>query len=59
MEKGWSEVEPGVQVKLCPGPDGQETFVLCRSQERRQKEPAMVERFTQRIEEDSRGSPGG
>src|SRR5207244_8836643 len=31
-------------------PDGAETFVLCRSVERREKEKAMHERFAQRIE---------
>jgi transposase len=49
-EAGWSEVQPGVEVKLCPGPDGTETFILCRSRDRREKEKAMHERFTQRIE---------
>jgi len=38
-------------VKLCPSPDGDETFVLCRSRDRREKEKAMHERFEQRIEE--------
>jgi hypothetical protein len=39
-----------VEAKLCTGPDGAETFVLCRSVERREKEKAMHERFAQRIE---------
>jgi len=51
LEGGWSEVEPGVDVKACPGPDGTETFVLCRSGDRREKEKAMHERFAARIEE--------
>lgn len=50
LEEGWSEVEPGVEVKLCAGPGGAETFVLCRSGERREKEKAMHERFARRIE---------
>lgn len=50
LEAGWSEVEPGVEVKICPGPDGTEMFVLCRSKDRREKEKAMHERFTERIE---------
>jgi transposase len=49
-ESGWSEVEPGVEVKSCPGPEGVETFVLCRSQDRREKEKAMHERFATRIQ---------
>ncbi len=50
VEGGWAEVEPGVEVKACPGPDGVETFVLCRSGERREKEKAMHERFGSRIQ---------
>jgi len=51
LEQGWSRVESGVEVKLCPGPEGQETFVLCRSGDRREKEKAMHDRFAKRIEE--------
>jgi transposase len=50
LEAGWTEVEPGVEVKSCPGPDGTETFILCRSQERRAKEQAIHSRFARRIE---------
>jgi len=46
----WTRVRDGVEAKLCTGPDGAETFVLCRSVERREKEKAMHERFAQRIE---------
>lgn len=48
---GWSEVKSGLEVKLCPGPDGDETFILCRSADRRRKEQAMHERFARRIRE--------
>lgn len=47
----WREIREGLEVKLCPGPDGTETFILCRSAERRLKEQAMHERFGARIEE--------
>ena len=47
----WQSVREGVEAKLCSGPDGQETFVLCRSVERRAKEQAMHARFAQRIEQ--------
>jgi hypothetical protein len=50
LDAGWTEVEPGVEVKACPGPDGTETFVLVRSQERRAKEQAIHARFARRIE---------
>ena len=49
--KDWSSVREGVEAKLCVGPDGAETFVLCRSVERRAKEQAMHELFAQRIEQ--------
>ena len=47
----WNVVREGLEVKLCPDPDGgKETFILCRSADRRQKEQAMHERFEKRIE---------
>jgi len=49
-EGGWSTVYEDLEVKLCPSPDGQETFVLCRSAARAAKERAMHERFSTRIE---------
>ena len=50
-KRGWKSVRSGLQVKLCPTPDGKETFILCRSEEREKKEAAMHERFSQRIVE--------
>jgi transposase len=50
-EKEWHEVQSGVEVKLVPGPDGDETFVLARSADRRKKEQAMHQRFLDRMEE--------
>ena len=50
IEAGWEEVVPGVEVKLCPSPDGVETFVLAKSRDRALKEQAMHERFLRRIE---------
>jgi len=47
----WQQVRDGVEVKICPGPDGEETFLLCRSKERATKEKAMHERFCRRIED--------
>jgi transposase len=48
--KDWRTVRDGVEAKLCPGPDGTETFLLCRSADRRKKERAMHARFATRIE---------
>jgi transposase len=51
LEQDWAQVEEGIEVKLRPGPDGAETFILCRSAARREKEKAMHDRFEKRIEE--------
>jgi transposase len=48
--KGWEEVQAGVQVKLVAGPNGAETFVLARSADRQEKERAMHNRFLERME---------
>ena len=50
LEGGWQAIREGLEVKLCPGPDGAETFILCRSADRREKEKAMHARFEKRIE---------
>jgi hypothetical protein len=50
-DQDWHEVQAGVEVKLVPGPDGQETFILARSRDRREKEMAMHARFVGRMEE--------
>ena len=48
----WHAIRDGLEVKLCPCPDGTtETYILCRSRDRRQKEQAMHERFEKRIED--------
>lgn len=52
LEKDWTEVETGVEVRLCRGPQGEETFIVCRSTARREKERAMHDRFEKRIEDD-------
>ncbi len=48
----WDHVRDGVEVKLCASPEGdEETFILCRSRDRSQKEKAIFARFESRIEE--------
>ena len=51
LASDWREVHEGLEVKLCPAPDGDEVFILCRSAQRRLKEQAMHDRFEQRIEQ--------
>ncbi len=59
LAEEWESVHEGLEVKRCPSPDGEETFILCRSEERRQKEQAMHERFAARIEEGLRKIEAG
>ena len=47
----WTEAQEGVEVKLVDGPEGDETFILARSADRRAKELAMHEKFTLRMDE--------
>lgn len=51
LDQDWEEVHTGVAVKLCPTPEGTETFVLCRSLGRKEKENAILHRFVARLEE--------
>lgn len=44
-EKDWQRVREGLEVKLCAGPGGKETFILCRSADRQKKEQAMHDKF--------------
>ncbi|MDP1625475.1 MAG: IS1634 family transposase [bacterium] len=51
LAKGWEEVHPGVEVKKCASPEGsEEVFVLCRSEGRKEKETAILNRFVTRLE---------
>jgi len=47
----WRHIREDVEVKICRGPDNAQTFLLCRSASRIDKERAMHERFKVRIEE--------
>jgi transposase len=51
VSQDWLQIQKGLEVKKCTGPDGKEVFILCRSQDRRQKEKAIHKRFEKRIEE--------
>jgi transposase len=50
LKSDWQQVREGLEVKLCPSPDGQENFILCRSSDRAAKEKAIHDRFEKRIE---------
>ncbi len=45
LASDWEHVEPDIEVKLCRAPDEtDETFILCRSPQRKEKEKAMRQR---------------
>jgi transposase len=50
LKADWQQVREGLEVKLCPSPNGEESFILCRSVERAAKEKAIHDRFEKRIE---------
>ncbi len=51
LSDDWDKVYEDLEVKSCQSPDGDETFILCRSENRRRKEREIHERFERRIEE--------
>jgi transposase len=50
LEGGWQQVRPEVEVKLVMTPQGEETYVLCRTAARKEKEKAIHSRFSSRME---------
>jgi hypothetical protein len=51
LRQDWHEVRGGVEVRLCPSPENdRETFILCRSRDRIEKDEAILRRFEQKIE---------
>lgn len=53
INKDWHEVEAGIEVKTltCPGYRA-ETFILCKSEGRKEKESAILERQKERLEKE-------
>jgi transposase len=50
LKDDWIQVRPEVEVKQVPIPGGEETYVLCRTAGRKEKEKAIRNRFAQRME---------
>ena len=50
LAEDWQQVRADVEVKLVPAPGGEETYILCRSMARKQKEQAIRSRFSARME---------
>ena len=51
VKEDWTRVRPEVEVKKVAIPQGEETYILCRTAGRREKEKAIRERFCSRMEE--------
>jgi transposase len=52
LDGNWQVVREGIEVKVVPAPDGtNDTFILCRSADRREKEAAMHDRFERKMED--------
>jgi len=49
LEGTWTQVREQVEAQLIPMPNGTETYVLCRSTARREKERAIRRRFSTRL----------
>lgn len=50
LSADWLQVRADVEVKLVAAPGGEETYILCRSTARKEKEKAIRSRFSARME---------
>ncbi|MGP1666551.1 MAG: IS1634 family transposase, partial [Rhodanobacter sp.] len=51
LQDDWTRVRPEVEVKKVAIPQGGETFILCRTAGRKEKEKAIRHRFSNRLED--------
>lgn len=51
LKDDWTQVRADVQVKKVPIPQGTETYILCRTAGRQEKEKAIRNRFSSRMED--------
>jgi transposase len=51
LKDGWVQVRPEVEVKQVAIPQGEETYILCRTAGRKEKEKAIRKRFSTRMED--------
>src|SRR5271166_6403456 len=50
LQKDWIQVRPEVEVKQVAIPQGEETYILCRTSGRKEKEKAIRKRFSTSME---------
>src|SRR5712691_728136 len=51
LKDDWTQVRPEVEIKKVAIPQGEETFILCRTSGRKEKEKAIRNRFSARMED--------
>jgi transposase len=51
LKEDWTQVRPDVEVKKVAIPQGEETYILCRTAGRKEKEKAIRNRFSVRMED--------
>jgi transposase len=51
LDGEWTTVQGDVEVQHIPTPEGEETYILCRSAQRREKETAMRKRVSSSMED--------
>ena len=51
LKDDWTQVRPDVEVKKVSIPQGEETYILCRTSGRKEKEKAIRNRFSTRMED--------
>jgi len=51
LSEDWQAIREDLEIQYCSSPQGEEeTFILCRSVNRKEKERAIIERYIQNIE---------
>ena len=55
LQPDWRQVQPAVEVKTVPIPRGEETYILCRTAGRKEKEEAIRHRFSSSMEKALKG----
>jgi transposase len=50
LKEDWTQVRPEVEVRKVAIPQGEETYILCRTSGRKEKERAIRNRFSNRME---------
>jgi transposase len=51
LKEDWTQVRPEVKVKQVAIPQGEESYILCRTEGRQEKEKAIRKRFSSRMED--------